>query len=124
MHPHVTDQHGVAQMLGVTPRTVVAWTKEGRVPGVRLGDRWRYWTPAVTASMSSQLMPEPDPEREIISVADLAQYLDLAPNSVRVMVREKRIPANKVGRLWMVPWAQVRDAIAAGRPLESLTTTD
>lgn len=122
MHPCVSDQHGVADMLGVTHRTVVAWTKAGRIPGVQIGDRWRYWMPAVTAAMGGAVAHEPPEERQIVSVNDLADYLGLTPHGVRVMVREGKIPASKVGRLWMVPWGRVRNAIAAGRPLDQLVT--
>jgi len=36
------DKKAVARLLGVVPRTVNDWVKEGKIPGYRIGNRFRF----------------------------------------------------------------------------------
>lgn len=38
--PELMSASDVARLLGVTPRTVLTWLKDGAIPGVRLPSQW------------------------------------------------------------------------------------
>ena len=66
-------------------------------------------------------MPEPDP---IMTIDEVAEYLDLHPLTVRRLARDGEIPAFKVGRQWRIKrellekWIADRSAQDAGAPPE------
>lgn len=51
--PETLTVRQVARLLGVSPRTVRHWAQMGRLPGVRLGHRWRFPKPAIDALVAA-----------------------------------------------------------------------
>jgi excisionase family DNA binding protein len=47
MDPNVLDIQGAADLFGVSPATIRAEAREGRLPGRRLGRHWRFSRPAL-----------------------------------------------------------------------------
>ena len=48
------DATAAAQVLGVEPRTVTAWAREGRLPCRRLGPKTIRWTRAMLAELAEE----------------------------------------------------------------------
>jgi excisionase family DNA binding protein len=47
MDPQVLDVQGAAELFGVTPGTILAEAREGRLPGRKIGRHWRFLRPAL-----------------------------------------------------------------------------
>jgi excisionase family DNA binding protein len=47
------DAKAAAEILGVEPRTVTAWAREGRLPCLRLGPKTVRWTRAMLAEWAA-----------------------------------------------------------------------
>ena len=54
---------------------------------------------------TTSLSPDTQP---LWTVEDLAQYLQLEPETIRSMAREGKLPAIKVGRVWRFRREQVK----------------
>ena len=54
-------------------------------------------------------MHDSDLENPLWTVKDVAQYLQLKPETVRVMARKGKLPAFKVGRVWRFRQSSVKD---------------
>jgi excisionase family DNA binding protein len=49
---------------------------------------------------------------ELLTLPEIAQTLGMNPSTVRLWVREGRLPAEKVGRKWMVRRADLEQMLA------------
>lgn len=50
--PELMDTKEVAELLAVTPRTVMEWAKSGKLRGIKFNnDRWRFWRDDVMAAL-------------------------------------------------------------------------
>jgi excisionase family DNA binding protein len=49
---------------------------------------------------------------QLLTLPEIAQTLGMNPSTVRLWVREKRLPAEKVGRKWMVRRADLEQMLA------------
>jgi len=124
MHPHITDLAGVAEMIGAHPRTVATRARNGEIPGARVGAAWRFWRPAGLsavvgeaaarhASVEVNMADEP----QIITPKELTELLGVGQLTVMSLIHAGKIPATKIGGRYRIFWPAIRDAIAAGRPL-------
>ena len=131
MHPRLLDLPATAALVGVTPQTTRNWAIAGRIPGVRVGGSWRFWRPAVLAVVvgpesahRSEAAAEADVvEPGIVGVKQLADLLGIHDRTVNELLRRGQLPGRKIGGSWRIFWPDVRDAIAAGRPLQVATGT-
>ena len=124
MHPQITDLAGVAEMIGAHPRTVATRARNGEIPGARVGAAWRFWRPAVLSAVvgeaaarhaSSEVNMADEPQ--IITPKELTELLGVGQLTVMSLIHAGKIPATKIGGRYRIFWPAIRDAIAAGRPL-------
>ena len=124
MHPQITDLAGVAEMIGAHPRTVATRARNGEIPGARVGAAWRFWRQAVLTAVvgeaaarhaSSEVNMADEPQ--IITPMELTELLGVGQLTVMSLIHAGKIPATKIGGRYRIFWPAIRDAIAAGRPL-------
>lgn len=60
-------------------------------------------------------MPEPGPGEGLISLAQASQISGLSHSHLRLLVRQGKIKATKIGRDWLTTEAAVRDYLATER---------
>jgi excisionase family DNA binding protein len=68
MDPDVLDVEGAADLFGVSPATIRAEAREGRLPGRRLGRHWRFSRPALLDWLAAPV----DVDDEPLSAEDIA----------------------------------------------------
>ncbi len=57
------------------------------------------------------LTQDPEPTKEYLEVEDVAEVLHMHPETVREMLREKKIPGRKIGRKWLTSRKQLDEFI-------------
>jgi excisionase family DNA binding protein len=75
----------VATRLGVTPGTITRWTKQGLLPSVRVGKRYRY-EPAAVDSLAAGKEQErlaQERRRQLLTTPDAAAALGINPAQFR-----------------------------------------
>jgi excisionase family DNA binding protein len=125
MHPHVLDAEGVAVLVRSSPAAVRRWAHDGEIPGTRVGGQWRFWAPAVLervigaepARSAVPALPDGHTEPGVVASGELADLLGLPDRTVTMLMRQGRIPGEKVGGQWRSYWPWIRQRIAAGLPL-------
>ncbi|HLG77543.1 MAG TPA: helix-turn-helix domain-containing protein [Ktedonobacteraceae bacterium] len=45
----ILEPKDLATMLKVHPRTVIRWAEQGKIPGFKIGDLWRFRKEAIEA---------------------------------------------------------------------------
>jgi len=58
-------------------------------------------------------MPEDKPTPDVLTIDEAAAYLRANERTVRVMLREKRLPGAKIGRAWRIRRADL-DRVLSG----------
>ena len=125
MHPHLLDAEGVAVLVGSSPAAVRRWAHAGEIPGTRVGGQWRFWAPAVLervigaepARSAVPALPDGHTEPGVVASGELADLLGLPDRTVTMLMRQGRIPGEKVGGQWRSYWPWIQQRIAAGLPL-------
>lgn len=125
MHPLLLDLDAAASVISLQPETLRRRAMAGELPGSRVGGKWRFWAPALLASVAgadaaAHMVRERTPpgyeEPGVVDVAELADLLNLSPRTIAELMRAGVVPAKKAGQ-WRAFWPLVRDQIAAGRDL-------
>lgn len=129
MHPLLRDLEGAATLIRSTRATTRRRAVAGEIPGSLVGHQWRFWAPAVLASLFGEQaitmgpqLPDDHTEPDVIGLAELSDLLGMHPRTVGALLRDGQIPGQKLGIQWRIYWPQIRDKIAAGEPFGSSTT--
>ena len=91
-----------AVRLGVAPRTVSIWLKEGRYPFLKLGGEVRI----AEADLA-------DPRYRLLSLAQVADLLGFRPVTLRRWIKDGRLPSQE-GPSWrisvsdLIEWVESR----------------
>jgi excisionase family DNA binding protein len=128
MHPHLVDLVGTAQLIKASAGHTRKLVAEGIIPGTRVGGQWRLWVPSVLTAVigadaarhATPDLPEGWVEPGIVTVAELAELLGLPAGTVKILLNQKCIPANKLGSRWKPYWPSIVEKIAAGQPLAAV----
>ncbi|MBF0106251.1 MAG: helix-turn-helix domain-containing protein [Deltaproteobacteria bacterium] len=59
----LTNAKEVAQYLNITESTVYRLTKEGKLPGMKIGNQWRYDMEVIIDLFKKGTMPKEDKEK-------------------------------------------------------------
>jgi excisionase family DNA binding protein len=125
MHPHLVDLVGTAQLIKASAGHTRKLVASGVIPGTRVGGQWRLWVPSVLTAVigadaarhATPALPEDWVEPGIVTVAELAELLGLPAGTVKILLNQKCIPANKLGSRWKCYWPSIVEKIASGQPL-------
>ena len=128
MHPHVLDVEGAALLMRASPAATRRWVHDGEIPGTRVGGQWRFWAPALlervigaeAARHAVPPLPDGHAEPGIVDSGELAKLLGLPDRTMTMLMRQGRVPGEKVGGTWRAYWPCIRDKIATGVPLTDL----
>ncbi len=117
MHPHIADLDATAALLHVARRTAASWAQAGRIPAIKVGGQWRFWTPAVIEAMGGPRTLPPSDDPVIVTPEDVAEMLGLSHSATYQLLRSGAIPAVKAGSRWRIHWPTIRDSIINGQSL-------
>jgi excisionase family DNA binding protein len=125
VHSHLLDVEGAAVLVRTSPASVRRWAHSGEIPGTRVGGQWRFWAPAIlervigaeAARHATPALPNGHTEPGIVDSHELADLLGLPDRTVTMLLRQGRIPGEKVGGQWRSYWPYIQAKIAAGLPL-------
>lgn len=56
-----------------------------------------------------------DKNDNYIGIEELARYLDVKPCTVRTWIKNKNMPAYKVGKMWKFKLSEINEWIATGK---------
>jgi len=125
MHPHVLDAEGAALLVKVRLVAIRRWAHDGEIPGTRVGGQWRFWAPSLLArtigvAAAQDAVPPLPPdhvEPGIVDSSELAALLGFPDRTITYLMRQDRIPGEKVGGTWRTYWPSIRSKLAEGLPL-------
>jgi len=79
----------------------------------------QYMKPDNTRSNNKQDFLKTTFTEPVLTVEDVASYLRIKEETVRMMARKKKIPAIKVGKAWRFRLSEIKETLNAGRTSQS-----
>lgn len=103
----------VMEWLGISRAALMSRIQSKDIPASRIGSEYRLWRPLLLQRLFG------DEEvvelgRDVITPADLADYLQLNTATVRQRIADGSIPATKIGSSYRIRWPKIRARLEAG----------
>jgi hypothetical protein len=117
--PQLWTADDVARYLSIARLTVMLWSRQGRIPGKKIGQVWRY-LPAVIKRWAGDHDAKDEPltadpvHRGLWTQRDLAHYIRVTPLTIGLWARRKQIPAIRIGYCWRFLPSAIRQWVEAG----------
>ncbi len=119
MHPNVLTLKQAAALASMPAAVARRHAASGRIPGVRIGRPWRFWRPSVLLAVTGVSLPDSEcgDVAEVVDAAALGALLGIPEQTVCALMRQGKIPGQKVAGRWRAHWPTIRHRISVGGPL-------
>lgn len=117
----------IAQLVRRASKTVERWSREGRIPSMKIGNEWRYARPAIVFWDAMNLLQTERDQAESRLISEVASMFSSCPARMSVaeaaaalcvtqrtfldLCRNGHLPAVKAGRSWYLDREALRERI-------------